>query len=161
MSNENGGPAGDGTGGVTRIGNAERESAVALLEVHWHAGRLDPGEHELRVTRAKAAVTQADLDGLFLDLPKPGSAPQSWVPQSQDGPSSGAMEHSGERGPRGGVRETVMALMPFVALAMFFSVGGWMWFLMIPVAGIVLYGADGAPGGRHGWFWGRNRNRGR
>ena len=42
---------------------------------HGHClfdGRLDPGEDELRVTRAKVAVTQADLDGPFVDLPKPG-----------------------------------------------------------------------------------------
>ena len=38
----------------------------------------------------------------------------------------------------------VMAVMPFVALALFFTVGGWWWFLLIPAAGALLYGS------RHG-----------
>lgn len=61
-----------GKGIAKRVGNEVRGVAVALLDERWHAGRLDPGEHELRVTRAKVAVSQADLDGLFVDLPKPG-----------------------------------------------------------------------------------------
>ena len=34
----------------------------------------------------------------------------------------------------------IMAVMPFVALALFFTVGGWWWFLLIPAAGALLYG---------------------
>jgi hypothetical protein len=67
MSDEIRGAAGpdDGKGNPKRVGTAERDEAISLLNEHWHAGRLDPGEHELRVTRAKAAVTQADLGVLF------------------------------------------------------------------------------------------------
>jgi Domain of unknown function (DUF1707) len=59
MTNESGGVAGsdDGGGSLTRVGTAERGKAVALLTEHWQAGRLDPGEHERRVTRAREAVT--------------------------------------------------------------------------------------------------------
>ena len=61
MSNENRRPIGSGKGEgiVRRVGNVERDEAIALLGEHWQAGRLDPGEHELRVTRAKIAEVDA------------------------------------------------------------------------------------------------------
>jgi len=72
MSDQNAGVAGsgDGSGNTTRVGTAERDTAIALLGEHWRAGRLDPAEHERRVTKARTAVTQADLDVLFADLPR-------------------------------------------------------------------------------------------
>ena len=40
-------------------------------------------------------------------------------------------------------RDTVMALTPFVAVGLFFLFGySWLWFLLIPVMGILLFGAD-------------------
>jgi hypothetical protein len=150
MSDENRGSAGSGNGfGVSkRVGTAEREDAIARLDEQWHAGRLDPGEHELRVTRAKGAVTQADLDVLFTDLPTPGSALES----------TGVLATGGVRGFLDRGRETIMALTPFAALALFFTTGQWMWFLMIPVMGIVMYGPDG--GRRSGRRRARGRGRG-
>jgi len=135
MSDESYGLAGsdDGVGNSTRVGNSEREAAIALLAEHWHAGRLDPGEHELRVTRARAAVTQADLDSLFADLPQPGPAPES----------TRAVAAHDTRGFLASKRDTIIALTPFAALALFFMTGSWLWFLMIPVMGILLYGPEG------------------
>lgn len=131
MSNESRGVAGsdDGGGNATRVGNAEREEAVAVLTEHWHAGRLDPGEHERRVTRAREAVTRADLDALFADLPPAGLAQVS----------TGAVTRRGTAG----LRDTIMALTPFAAVLLFFMMGNWLWFLMIPVMGILLYGPEG------------------
>lgn len=141
MSDENRGVAGsddDGTGNSTRVGSAERDEAVALLAEHWHAGRLDPSEHELRVTRARAAVTRADLDVLFTDLPAPipSTTPPGSNPQSGPVPAGGA-------GFLEGKRETIMALTPFAALILFFVTHAWLWFLMVPVTGILLYGPGG------------------
>jgi Domain of unknown function (DUF1707) len=135
MSDENRGATGSGNGkGITkRVGTADRDEAIVRLDGHWHAGRLDPAEHELRVTRAKVAVTQADLDALFEDLPKPGPAPES----------TGAVAAVGGRGWLASLRETIMALTPFAALVLFFVTGHWLWFVMIPVMGILLYGPDG------------------
>jgi Domain of unknown function (DUF1707) len=152
MSDDDRKPIGSGTGGGVsrRVGNAERDEAIALLNEHWHAGRLDPGEHELRVTGAKDAVTQADLDVLFIDLPKTGPAQQS----------TGAMASGGARGFLESKRETIMALTPFAALALFFTTGyQWMWFLMVPVMGILMYGADGGKNAGRGRDRGRNRGR--
>jgi hypothetical protein len=139
MSNESRGVAGsdDGGGYATRVGTAEREEAVALLTEHWHAGRLDPAEHERRVTRAREAVTRADLDALFGDLPQAGPAQESSTAVTRRGTS--------------GARDTVMALTPFAALILFFTTGTWLWFLMIPVMGILLYGPEGKKkSGRNG-----------
>ena len=144
MSNDNRGAPGseDGKGNTTRVGTAERDAAIAVLAEHWRAGRLDPGEHELRVTRAREAVTQADLDVLFADLPAPGGAP---VP-------TGDVTVQSAGGLLEGKRDTVMALAPFAALVLFFVTRSWLWFLMVPVMGILIYG----PGGKRS-----SRQRGR
>jgi hypothetical protein len=135
MSDESRGVAGsdDGSGNSTRVGTAEREEAVSLLSEHWHAGRLDPGEHERRVTRAREAVTRADLDALFADLPQAGPAQAS----------TGTVTRRGTSGFLEGKRDTIMALVPFAALILLFLTGSWLWFLMIPVMGILLYGPEG------------------
>jgi hypothetical protein len=49
----------------------------------------------------------------------------------------------------------VMSLTPFAALILFFATGyHWQWFLIIPIAGLIVYGPDGRHGDR-----GRYRNR--
>ena len=150
MSNESGGVAGsdDGRRDTTRVGNAEREQSIALLAEHWRAGRLDPAEHERRVTKARQAVTKADLDALFADLPLAGPAPATTGPvssgQVSTGPvSSGPVVSGTSAGFLGAQRDTIMALTPFAALILFFVTGYWLWFLAIPVMGILLYGPEG------------------
>jgi hypothetical protein len=171
MSDEDRTPIGSDKGGsdhgkgvARRVGNAERDEAVALLNEHWQAGRLDPAEHEQRVTRAKVAVTQADLEDLFIDLPRPGvdrQAPGSSTWQSSTPEPTGAVASSGVRGFLEGSRETIMSLTPFAALALFFLAGHhWMWFLMVPVMGILMYGPGGGKKSGRGRDRGRDRNRG-
>jgi len=141
MSNESGGVAGsdDDRRDTTRVGNAEREQAIALLAEHWRAGRLDPAEHERRVTTARQAVTKADLDALFADLPLAGPAPVSTGPVTTGPVASGGTS----AGFLGAGRDRIMALTPFAALILFFVTGSWLWFLAIPVMGILLYGPEG------------------
>jgi Domain of unknown function (DUF1707) len=140
MSNQNGEAPGseEGIGSTTRVGTAERDEALARLAEHWQAGRLDPAEHELRVTKARAAVTQADLDALFTDLPQP-DPPRA---------TTGAVTTTGNRDFLEGRRETIMALTPFAALVLFFITHTWLWFLMVPVMGILVYGPGGNRDGR-------------
>lgn len=54
-----------------RIGDTERESAVAALAEHMSAGRLDIDEYGDRTARVTAAKTRGDLTALFSDLPGP------------------------------------------------------------------------------------------
>lgn len=54
-----------------RVGDAERDDAVAALGVHLASGRLRPAEHEKRCVLADIALTRAELAALFTDLPAP------------------------------------------------------------------------------------------
>lgn len=56
---------------LLRVGDAERQQAVAALGEHYAAGRLDQDEYDTRVQRAYASRTRVDLQGLFGDLPEP------------------------------------------------------------------------------------------
>ena len=136
-----------------RIGTPERDAAVAALDTHWHAGRLDPGEHERRTTLAKAARTRTELDALFADLPTgwPRGCPHRATRWSR-----GRLQRPPRRGspsrpcrPWAGCRRhrtPSMALTPFVALALVLLTHTWLWFLLIPVMGILLFGADDREG---------------
>jgi hypothetical protein len=53
-----------------RIGDAERDTAIAALSRHFSDGRLTAQEHEERVELAINARTDADLWALFADLPR-------------------------------------------------------------------------------------------
>ena len=56
-----------------RIGDAERESAVAALGEHYAQGRLAKEEYDERSDAAWSARTAADLAPLFADLPTPAA----------------------------------------------------------------------------------------
>jgi Domain of unknown function (DUF1707) len=153
----------EGSGGRLRIGNVERNAAMKALDAHLEAGRLGVEEYGERSAAAAVATVAGELEALFTDLPEPhpalpGSTPAPVVaavtPAVRDDRTvaerpSGFLDVAAPR---------IMAVMPFVALALFFTVGGWWWFLLIPAAGAVLYG------GRHDrsdhWVGhGRRRNR--
>jgi hypothetical protein len=54
-----------------RIGDAERDKAVAELGDHFAAGRLTREEFDTRVDQAMTARFDRDLQPLFVDLPRP------------------------------------------------------------------------------------------
>ncbi|MEO5743692.1 MAG: DUF1707 domain-containing protein [Terracoccus sp.] len=142
-----------------RIGTAEREQALSALADHHTAGRLDADEYEDRRGRANDAVTRGDLTGLFTDLPggKPAfgatSSPSTVSAASALSPSASEptpMNRDDRRAQRRADRKNgvqrgqqnrwrgVAALSPFVALALFFLTDSWLWFLLVPVTGIVV-----------------------
>ena len=55
--------------GRIRVGDVERDQAVAALAEHYVAGRLDLPEFEERTAATLAAKTRFDLETMFLDLP--------------------------------------------------------------------------------------------
>jgi uncharacterized membrane protein len=70
-----------------RIGDAERDRAVAALGDHFAAGRLTNEEFEQRMEQAIQARFNDDLEPLFIDLPRtvephgePNSQPRSDIP---------------------------------------------------------------------------------
>jgi Domain of unknown function (DUF1707) len=54
-----------------RIGDADRDKAVAFLQEHMAQGRIDAAEFDDRMSRALKARTASDLAVLFDDLPDP------------------------------------------------------------------------------------------
>ncbi len=53
------------------VGSVERELAMAALDEHRRAGRLERVEHGRRCATASRAAGRAELDALFTDLPEP------------------------------------------------------------------------------------------
>jgi hypothetical protein len=106
-----------------RIGTAEREEAMTLLSRQFSEGRLNPDEFSERSAAVSAAVTRADLEPIFADLPaKPGEAAPSGIERARDW------------------RAIVMALIPLVALGFTILVPhGWLAWLALPILGILLY----------------------
>lgn len=133
-----------------RVGSAEREAAIAALGEHWRAGRLDPGEHEARTTKAHAAATRADLDALFVDLPAlpADSTGAAYRPAASPAVPARGSPLVPENSAAGRRRDVIMALAPFLCLVLFFTVfRTWLVWLLIPVVAILLYGAGGKKGG--------------
>ena len=65
-----------------RIGDAERDTAMAQLREHFVAGRLTFDELTERIDAALTARTQRQIDGLMADLPRPprGIRPEPALP---------------------------------------------------------------------------------
>ena len=58
-----------------RIGDSDRERAMADLAMHYADGRLDHEEYDERLDAIWTARTRADLAMLFSDLPRPQPQP--------------------------------------------------------------------------------------
>jgi hypothetical protein len=58
-----------------RVSDVERQAAAERLRAAMSEGRLDLLEYDNRIAAAYQAVTYADLDKLFVDLPAHGAAP--------------------------------------------------------------------------------------
>ncbi len=163
-------PTGAG-GPAAGLGGAEREAAIAALQVHRAAGRLDAAQYEERSVLAGRAATWPELDALFSDLPDPHAAPRgaaqepvagSWQEPGSGGarpfpPATGSPSTAGAdpaaRTPGAPAQrppgEVLRRLTPIIALVLFFltarlGVGlAWLWFLLIPVVGILVPGPGG------------------
>jgi hypothetical protein len=65
-----------------RVSDGERQAAANRLRAAHDEGRLDFAEYDTRLERAYDAVTYADLDRLFADLP--ATAPVTTVARPPD-----------------------------------------------------------------------------
>jgi hypothetical protein len=154
-----------------RLSTAEREEAVTRLSEFHVEGRITSAEFDERAAAARAAVTRADLVPLFADLPSAGPSWEaepwaasptssaatgtpgsSFVPPPAPGYAAEARPERTSRALGGRTGDTIMALTPFLALALFFLFGfaggfawAWLWFLIIPIAAIIIYGPSGKP----------------
>jgi Domain of unknown function (DUF1707) len=121
-----------------RIGHEERNAAIRALDEHLSAGRLDPDEYADRMAAASMARTRDDIDPLFVDLPAPHPFPPaySWGPPVTSYPAPGWSVPPRTPAPRPMLIQ-VLATMIAVGLAVLafaFTLGGWVVFLIIPLA---------------------------
>jgi hypothetical protein len=139
------GPAGPGQ----RIGDPERAAVTVALDAHRASGRLSAEEYEDRQVAVAQARTWADVQVQFTDLPAPYPTGMPPLPSPGQQLAASMQPAPVEAGLLGAVvperyRATLMALTPFAALLLFFTApGGWLWFLAIPIMGVLLYGPDG------------------
>ncbi|MBV6758265.1 DUF1707 SHOCT-like domain-containing protein [Rhodococcus opacus] len=113
-----------------RIGTAEREQALNSLSEHFAAGRLTVPEFDERSLAVTNATTRGELDRVFTDLPATTAA----APAKAEAADTDRDQNW---------RRIVMSVIPLVALVLFFVVpvdNSWLFFLMIPAAGAILFG---------------------
>ncbi|MBJ8347343.1 DUF1707 domain-containing protein [Antrihabitans sp. YC2-6] len=107
-----------------RVGTEEREQALTRLSEHFSAGRLSVAEFDERSGQIAAATTRRQIDAVFTDLPD--AIPDSETPEKKQ--------------PKWDWFGAVIAATPIIAVVLFFVLGSWLWFLLIPVVPAVLEG---------------------
>ena len=108
-----------------RIGDAERDAAIASLGEHYAAGRITKDEYDERSGLALRARTESDLKPLFVDLPR--SAGRS-------GP--GAPRATGQRQGRARPRFAFSVLPILVVLGVLLLVNTQAWWVLFVVGGL-------------------------
>jgi Domain of unknown function (DUF1707) len=136
-----------------RIGTQEREAAYKALDAHLDAGRLDAEEYGERYAKASMARTRPELELLFVDLPLPHpSFSAAGATSTASTASTGGMAQPNFsttapgtppwQGPRRAqeyarhyarMGASILAIVPFIAIALFFLTGAWIAFLLIPI----------------------------
>ena len=125
-----------------RIGTAERTAAMKALDEHLAAGRLGVDEYADRSAVAANATVAAELRALFTDLPAPHPelpGPAA-LPQTAPLPEIPPSATVRPRAPLASWGPRVVAVMPFVAVGLFFLTRQWVFFLLIPAAAALIYG---------------------
>lgn len=134
-----------------RIGTAERTAAMKALDEHLAAGRLGVEEYADRSAVAANATVASELAALFTDLPAPhpmlpgitGSVP-AVLPVADPAVQESAPIAQRASNFLDGWGPRLVAITPFVAVALFFIFGyNWVFFLLIPVMGALVYGGLG------------------
>jgi Domain of unknown function (DUF1707) len=131
---------------LLRVGDAERQQAVAALGEHFAAGRLDQDEYDTRVQAAYASRTRVDLQGLFGDLPEP-------VPFRPAAAEPPVGWHDG-RAARERRRPPFAVVPVLAAIAIFIGVSLLVHFPVVPLLFLLLWFGGGR---RRSWAGGHPR----
>jgi hypothetical protein len=134
-----------------RIGDAEREAAVAALGEHYAAGRLTKDEFDERTDRAYAARTGSALRPLFTDLPPSGRPDGGPRPPQAPGPPGGG---AGTYPRRSGGPWWVGGMMPLLLVVIGLSALTHLPFFLLLLVGWLVF----AKGSRR-WTYGHRRDR--
>lgn len=136
-----------------RIGDAERDDAVARLREHYAAGRLSADEFEERMTAAMAAHTRSEIAPLFNDLPGDPNTRFFTSAPDADGPGNQVVPHQpspalvGAANPalRRGLDVVVAIAWPAAVIAMIAGAPWWIIFIpifLLPALRAGLFGND-------------------
>jgi hypothetical protein len=107
-----------------RVSDAERAEVADRLSAHYGEGRLDEEEFGRRLDQAMNATTQADLHGLFADLPD-GDAPPATAIRA--GKSGGTPPNAPRPRPRHGFGRILGYIL--IAIVAVFAVHSLGWLL--------------------------------
>lgn len=134
-----------------RIGDAEREDAIAKLGQHMSVGRLDVDEYGERTARATTARTRGELLALFADLPEPRPVfTQPTVPRTVGQAQVATRDSDQPLAQR--VWAGLVPVSAMVALVLFLFVTRGFWPIFLLPAVIIIMG---------GSMWGEDWHRGR
>lgn len=112
-----------------RITDAEREAASSALAQHYSVGRLSRQEYDDRSDLVWSALTYADLQPLFTDLPEPHGPGRPARPARSAGPE-GRRSRPGVRVPVPVIVFAVLVLLMVATRGLFLPVLliGWLSF---------------------------------
>jgi hypothetical protein len=138
-----------------RIGDADRDQAVAFLQEHMAQGRIDASEFDDRMSQALKAKTASELAVLFDDLPAPRPPSPDKRPMYQAPPwqqhsfeippwqrtpaaSPEIAHHAPPAIPQRSKADTVLAVVaaaswPAVLLFCFATSWSYWWLIFIPI----------------------------
>jgi hypothetical protein len=112
------------------IGEAEREAALERLAALRRDGLLGAHDYEDRRGRARDAETRGELEALFRDLlpagPVQGAAEVATAAPPSQHPSGTWFTKAR--------RDALSGIVVLASVALFFTTGEWLWFLMIPAS---------------------------
>jgi Domain of unknown function (DUF1707) len=108
-----------------RIGDAERDAAIASLGEHFAAGRITKDEFDERSGLAMRARTESDLRPLFVDLPRAAGRSGLGPPRA-----------TGARQDRARPRFVFPVLPILVALGVLLLVNTEAWWVLFVVGGL-------------------------
>lgn len=142
-----------------RIGDTEREQAMAALGEHMSEGRLSVDEYGDRSAKVTTAKTRGELRSLFADLPEPHPAfdgPAPAVRSAVAAPREGStVERSDKRSDLHRLVAAAVPLSALIAAVLFFTVVH-TWVIFLLPAAITMIG--GAAWGDD-WHDSRHRDR--
>jgi hypothetical protein len=111
------------------VSEAEREEAVVRLASLHREGLLGAHDFEDRRGRARDVETRDELEAIFRDLPPVRQGQRAAAEVATTAPPTQ---------PPGGTwftkarRDALSGIVLLAAVALFFTTGEWLWFLMIP-----------------------------
>jgi hypothetical protein len=115
------------------LGEGEREAAVERLAELHREGLLGAHDYEDRRGRARDAQSRGELESLFRDL-LPAGPLQGAAEVAKAAPPTQPPARTWFTKAR---REALSGIVVLAAVALFFTTGEWLWFLMIPASAAV------------------------